>query len=102
MLAIDVRATFTRTYAHVAFNGEEASMTKQTHKPDTQPKAPTHTLFHIEERRDDKSFWTEVAVGWLNQDGSVNIRSSAGTLLLPGHDYQLRPRADRTNGNSND
>jgi hypothetical protein len=77
-------------------------MTKQTNKPEAQPKAPTHTLFHIEERKDEKSFWTEVAVGWVNQDGSINVRTSAGALLLPGHDYQLRPRSERNKSGGND
>lgn len=79
-------------------------MSKQAPKQEAprEAKVPTHTLFHIEERRDDKSFWTEVAVGWVNQDGSINIRTSAGALLLPGHDYQLRARGDRNKSGSSD
>ena len=65
-----------------------------------ESKAPTHTLFHIEERgTDQKAFWSEVAVGWENTDGSVNLRSSVGAILLPGQAYQLRSRPAR-NGNT--
>lgn len=71
-------------------------MSKQVRKqevPTTASKAPTHTLFHVEDRGPDtKSFWTEVAVGWLNTDGSVNLRTKTGALLLPEHSYQLRVR----------
>ena len=73
-------------------------MTKQAQKPEApkDTKAPTHALFHIEERKDDKGFWTEVAVGWANQDGSINLRTNVGTLLLPGQVYQLRSRLTRS------
>ncbi|MDZ4078515.1 MULTISPECIES: hypothetical protein [Hydrocarboniphaga] len=73
-------------------------MTKQTRKQEApkESKAPTHALFHIEERgADDKAFWTEVAVGWENQDGSVNLRTNVGAILVPGHVYQLRTRTAR-------
>lgn len=75
-------------------------MTKQTRKQEApkDSKAPTHALFHIEEREADKAFWTEVAVGWENQDGSVNLRTNVGTILLPGHVYQLRVRTARNGG----
>lgn len=72
-------------------------MSKQTHKQETPKdiKAPTHALFHIEERGEDKAFWSEVAVGWENADGSVNLRTNVGAILLPGQVYQLRTRAAR-------
>lgn len=73
-------------------------MTKQPQKTEASkdPKAPTHTLYHIEERKDDKAFWTEVAVvGWTNSDGSINLRTRSGVVLLPDHDYQLRARKER-------
>ena len=58
-----------------------------------QTKTPTHVLFHIEDRGPGKqAFWTEIAVGWENVDGSINIRTRIGALLLPGHGYQLRLR----------
>lgn len=57
---------------------------------------PTHTLFHIAEKREgqESSFWTEIGVGW-EVNGGVNIRSRAGALLLPGETYQLRLREDK-------
>ncbi|MDB5986771.1 MAG: hypothetical protein JWR16_1824 [Nevskia sp.] len=73
-------------------------MTKQAQKAEAQKdtKAPTHALFHIEERDDDgKAFWSEVAVGWENQDHSINIRTNVGAVLLPGQVYQLRIRKER-------
>jgi hypothetical protein len=73
-------------------------MTKQARQAEAlkDARAPTHTLFHIEERKDAKPFWTEIgAVGWENSDGSINIRTKTGVLLLPGHDYQLRARKER-------
>lgn len=72
-------------------------MSKQTPKQEV-PKdanAPTHSLFHIEPREGKKPFWTEIAVGWENGDGSVNLRTKTGALLLPGHDYQLRATKER-------
>jgi len=83
-----------KRFAHVAHNRRN-TMSKQTPKQPapTDSKAPTHTLFHIEERgQDKKSFWTEIAVGWVNADGSVNLRSNCGAILLPEHNYQLRAR----------
>jgi len=80
-------------------------MTKQAQKSEgpKDTKAPTHALFHIEERKEDKGFWTEVAVGWANQDGSINLRTNVGALLLPGQAYQLRTRQARSgNGENNE
>jgi hypothetical protein len=73
-------------------------MTKQTQQQaPKETKAPTHVLYHIEERKDDKAFWTEVAVvGWTNADGSINLRTRSGAMLLPDHDYQLRARKERS------
>lgn len=73
---------------------------EQTPKQDApkQAKVPTHALFHIEERGEQKAFWNEVAVGWKNADGSVNLRTNVGAVLLPGQTYQLRTRQAR-NGN---
>ena len=72
-------------------------MSKQAPKQEApkEAKAPTHALFHIEERAHDKSFWSEVAVGWENGDGSVNLRTNVGAILLPGQVYQLRTRQAR-------
>jgi hypothetical protein len=78
-------------------------MTKQAQKVEVSKdaKAPTHTLYHIEERKDDKAFWTEVAVvGWTNADGSINLRTRSGAVLLPDHDYQLRARKERNGAES--
>ena len=74
--------------------------TQQTPKQETpkDSKAPNYALFHIEERGEQKAFWSEVAVGWKNADGSVNLRTNVGAILLPGQTYQLRTRAAR-NGN---
>ncbi|MDE0853707.1 MAG: hypothetical protein OSA97_04725 [Nevskia sp.] len=71
-------------------------MTKQNAKQEA-PKdsaAPTHGLYHIQERPNEKSFGTEIAVGWENGDGSINLRTRSGAILLPGQSYQLR-RKDR-------
>ncbi|MDB5973338.1 MAG: hypothetical protein JWR07_98 [Nevskia sp.] len=72
-------------------------MSNEARKPEapTESKAPTHSLFHIEERKGKKPFWTEIAVGWENADGSVNVRTKIGAILLPDHDYQLRVRTQR-------
>jgi len=74
--------------------------TQQTPKQETPKgtKAPAYALFHIEERGEQKAFWSEVAVGWKNTDGSVNLRTNVGAVLLPGQTYQLRTRKGR-NGN---
>jgi len=74
-------------------------MSKQTPKQPVQndSKAPTHAFFHIEDRGPDKkAYWTEIAVGWVNADGSVNLRTSCGAILLPDHNYQLRTRPAKT------
>lgn len=78
-------------------------MTKQNAKQDA-PKdnaAPTHGLYHIEERQNEKSLWTEVAVGWENRDGSINLRTRCGAILLPGQSYQLR-RKERDDAKSSE
>lgn len=78
-------------------------MTKQAQKAEVpkDAKAPTHALFHIEERKGDKGFWTEVAVGWANQDGSINLRTNVGAILLPEQVYQLRTRQARSGNGDN-
>ena len=72
-------------------------MSKQTRKQEApkDSKAPTHVLFHIKERSEDKAFWNEIAVGWANADGSVNLRTNVGAILLPDQVYQLRTRKER-------
>ncbi len=73
-------------------------MTKQAQQQaPKEAKAPTHVLYHIEERKNDQAFWSEVGiVGWINTDGSINLRTRSGAVLLPGHDYQLRARKERS------
>ena len=34
---------------------------------------PTHQVYSIRERKERKSVWTEVGIGWLNSDGSLNL-----------------------------
>lgn len=57
------------------------------------------SLFLITEYKDadDKkqSRWTRVGVGFVNKDGSVNIRLDEGMVLMHGLNYQLRdPKAE--------
>jgi hypothetical protein len=65
-------------------------MAKQTETaPTTGTNGPTHRLYHIDSSG-EKNIWTDVAVGWLNQDGSINLKSRSGAVLLPGQSYQIR------------
>lgn len=61
----------------------------------TDSKIPTHVLYHVEDRGEEKSFWSEIAVGWINKDGSVNLRTNVGAILIPGQSYQLRTRPEK-------
>lgn len=40
-----------------------------------------------------KPVWNEVGVGFVNSDGSINLRLHR--KLKPGHDYQLRDQSVR-------
>jgi hypothetical protein len=84
----------TGTFAHIAYHRRKIAMTKQAQKTEVpkEGRVPTHALFHMEERKGDKWFWTEIAAGWENEDGSVNIRTHVGAMLLPGQAYRLRSR----------
>ena len=68
---------------------------KDTKAPATNGNQPTHALYHIEARGEDKNYWSEIAVGWVNKDGSVNLRTNVGAVLLPGQSYQLRQRQEK-------
>lgn len=41
-------------------------------------KTPTHTCFSVRERGEGKkAFWIPVGCGWVNKDGSLNLRLDA-------------------------
>jgi len=40
-----------------------------------------------------KAFWLKVGTGWVNKDGSVNLKIDVG--LVPGMDIQLRDPTER-------
>lgn len=62
----------------------------------TQPQShsrPMKTVYTVVERSPGKSFWTKVGVGFVNNDGSINLKLDAlptnGTLQI--RDYE-QPR----------
>ena len=63
--------------------------------------APTHAkgkvkvLYTIVERPGGKSWWTRIGAGFLNRDGSINIKLDA--IPMSG-DLQLRDWEPRENG----
>ena len=58
------------------------------------------TVFTVVERGPGKTFWTRVGVGFVNNDGSINLRLDAiptnGTLQV--RDYE--PRDDTRRGDN--
>jgi hypothetical protein len=60
------------------------------------------TVFTVVERSPGKSFWTRVGVGFVNQDGSINLRLDAipvnGTLQVREWEPSERRGGDATNG----
>ena len=60
------------------------------------------TVFTVVERSPGKSFWTRVGVGFVNQDGSINLRLDAipvnGTLQVREWEPSERRGADGPNG----
>lgn len=54
---------------------------------------PTHTLFHIQEKQNGKSFWQEVGAAWTNSDGSLNV--VLDYMPRGGWKFQLRLREEK-------
>lgn len=71
---------------------DQKAAPKSAESSENKGGAPTHGLFHIEDPRKEgvKGKWTEIAVGWQNADGSINVRARAGAILQIGQSYQLR------------
>lgn len=53
-------------------------------------------VYTITEREGGKSYWTRIGVGFVNQDGSINLRLDAvpvaGTIQV--RDWEPRDRGD--------
>lgn len=53
---------------------------------DTQQQKTVKSVYTVVERAPGKSFWTRVGVGYVNKDGSLNLRLDAiptnGTLQV--------------------
>jgi hypothetical protein len=45
-------------------------------------------VYSISERENGKSYWTRIGVGFVNQDGSINLRLDA--IPLNGQNIQVR------------
>ena len=60
------------------------------------------TVFTVVERSQGKSIWTRVGVGFVNQDGSINLRLDAipvnGTLQVRDWEPFERRASEGTNG----
>lgn len=69
-------------------------------------EAKTHkmkTVYTITERDNGKSFWTKIGVGFVNTDGSINLKLDA--IPIGGHQIQVRDYepydpARRSNGDN--
>ena len=68
-------------------------------------EAKTHkmkTVYTITERDNGKSFWTKIGVGFVNTDGSINLKLDA--IPIGGHQIQVRDYEPydpaRNNGNN--
>jgi hypothetical protein len=64
-------------------------------------------IYTVVERQSGKSFWTRVGVGYVNRDGSINLRLDA--IPLNGHlqvrewePFDRRPENDETSPTPND
>lgn len=62
----------------------------------------TKTLYLITsyKDKDDKTQnrWRRVGAGFVNSDGSVNLRIDDGMVLMSGHSYQLRAPSSEADG----
>jgi hypothetical protein len=60
------------------------------------------TVYTITERDNGKSFWTKIGVGFVNTDGSINLKLDA--IPIGGHSIQVRDYEPydpaRNNGNN--
>jgi hypothetical protein len=44
---------------------------------DNNANAPRKIVYSIIERENDHNIWVKVGAGWINRDGSINIRLDA-------------------------
>jgi hypothetical protein len=59
-------------------------------------------VYTITERDNGKSFWTKIGIGFVNTDGSINLKLDA--IPIGGHSIQVRdyePYDPARNGNGN-
>ena len=54
---------------------------------ETNSSMPRKNVYSIIERENDHNIWVKVGVGWINRDGSINIRLDALPL---GDRLQIR------------
>ena len=44
---------------------------------DTNSSAPRKIVYSIIERENDHNIWVKIGAGWINRDGSLNLRLDA-------------------------
>ena len=76
-------------------NGFSGSDTSGSVPPTTHAKGKVKILYTIVDRPGGKSWWTRIGAGFLNRDGSINIKLDA--IPMSG-DLQLRDWEPRENG----
>lgn len=72
-------------------------------KPDTQQERRRKDVFTIIEREGyDKPLWVRVGTGWVNRDGSINVRLDAlpvnGQLHIRDHEEREPASGKETEG----
>ncbi len=44
-------------------------MTNTETNPSITSKSPTHSVYHVRERKGHKGFWTRIGAAWVHADG---------------------------------
>jgi hypothetical protein len=57
-----------------------------TRPPGEAPARPTHKVLYLLVKSPGKTYWMKYGAGFLNRDGSINIKLD----LLPDQQFQLR------------
>jgi hypothetical protein len=62
----------------------------------TQPNKPTHDVCFVEERKDQKGFWTRIGAAWAHKDGGgLNLQLDFIPLDLTKGRLVIRVRTEK-------
>ena len=69
-----------------------------TNTKTTNGSKPTHIVYHVQDREDDKPLWTPIGAAWPNRDGKgFNIQIDALPVPFNGR-LTVRERKNKEEG----